>query len=55
MNIKSVKASEPFTFITRKRDETGTGEDHKPSSVPRFGYPGRGDDHSSGTAVACRL
>ena len=35
--------------------KTGTGEDHKPSPVPRFGYPTCGDDHSSGTAVACCL
>jgi hypothetical protein len=34
---------------------TGRGEDRKPSSVPRPGYPLRGDDHSSGTAVACCL
>ncbi len=27
----------------------------KPSSVPRFGHPGRGGDHSSGTTVAGRL
>jgi len=31
------------------------GEDHKPGSVPRPGYPEHGDDHSSGTAVARRL
>jgi len=29
--------------------------DHKPSSVPPHGHPWGGDDHSSGTAVACCL
>jgi len=36
-------------------EETGAGEDRKPSSVLRFSYPQRNDDHSSGTAVACCL
>ena len=44
-----------FAFGIGVSTITGTGEDRKPSSVPRFGYPTRGDDHSSGTAVACCL
>jgi hypothetical protein len=32
--------------------EKMAGEGHKPGSVPRCGYPSRGDDHSSRTVVA---
>jgi hypothetical protein len=33
----------------------GVKPDRKPSSVPPAGHPEGGDDHSSGTAVACGL
>lgn len=65
---QSVYASGRFTKMPSKRERICNRqtlrllffikrleEDHKPSSVPRFGYPGRDDDHSSGTTVACRL
>ena len=38
--------------LCRPLEEVMAGEARKPGSVPRTGYPDRGDDHSSRTAVA---